>query len=90
MKPNYNSIKDTSVCSHLDFYCLKLKYEVNHDIILFILAPGYSVTSSLRLLIPKLTLVLLNFFLKKNPLDPDQLFFFIDQLVSINNVFHTY
>ena len=26
-----NSIKDTPVCGHLDFNCLKLKYEVNHD-----------------------------------------------------------
>ena len=34
----YNLIKDTSVCGHLDFNCLKLKYEVNHDILLFILA----------------------------------------------------
>ena len=24
----YNSIKDTSVCGHLDFNCLKLKNEV--------------------------------------------------------------
>ena len=24
----YNSIKDTSICGHLDFDCLKLKYEV--------------------------------------------------------------
>ena len=31
----YNSIKDNPVCGHLDF-----KYEVNHDILLFILAPG--------------------------------------------------
>ena len=29
----YNSIKDTPVCGHLDFNCLKLKYEVNHDIL---------------------------------------------------------
>ena len=39
----YNSIKDTPVCGHLDLNCLKLKYEVNHDILLFILAPGYTV-----------------------------------------------
>ena len=39
----YNSIKDTPVFGHLDFNCLKLKYEVNHDILLFILAPGYTV-----------------------------------------------
>ena len=39
----YNSIKDTAFCGHLDFNCLKLKYEVNHDILLFILAPGYTV-----------------------------------------------
>ena len=24
--------EDTSVCGHLDFHCLKLKYIVNHDI----------------------------------------------------------
>ena len=42
---HYNSIKDTSVCGHLDFNCLKLKYEVNHDILLFILAPGYTVST---------------------------------------------
>ena len=42
----YNSIKDTPVCGHLDFNCLKLKYEVNHDILLFILAPGYTVSTS--------------------------------------------
>ena len=41
----YNSIKDTPVCGHLDFNCLKLKYEVNHDILLFILAPGYTVST---------------------------------------------
>ena len=41
----YNSIKDTPVCGHLDFNCLKLKYEVNHDILLFILAPGYIVST---------------------------------------------
>ena len=29
----------------LDFYCLKLKYELNHDILLFILAPGYTVST---------------------------------------------
>ena len=28
----YNSIKDTPVFGHLDFNCLKLKYEVNYDI----------------------------------------------------------
>ena len=42
----YNSIKDTPVCghlTHLDFNCLKLKYEVNHDILLFIFVPGYTV-----------------------------------------------
>ena len=41
----YNSIKDTCVCDHLDFNCLKLKYEVNHDILLFILAPGCTVST---------------------------------------------
>ena len=41
----YNSIKDTPVCGHLDFNCLKLKYEVNHDILLFIFAPGYTVSN---------------------------------------------
>ena len=65
----YKSIKDTPVCGHLDFNCLKLKYEVlklgvwmsdpylyynsikdtpvcgHHDILLFILAPGYTVSS---------------------------------------------
>ena len=41
----YNSIKDTPVCGHLDFNCLKLKYEVYHDILLFILAPGYTVST---------------------------------------------
>ena len=41
----YNSIKYTPVCGHLDFNCLKLKYVVNHDILLFILAPGYSVST---------------------------------------------
>ena len=30
---------------HLDFNYLKLKYEVNHDILLFILAPGYTVST---------------------------------------------
>ena len=40
-----NSIKDTPVCGHLDFNCLKLKYEVNHGILLFILAPGYTVST---------------------------------------------
>ena len=42
----YNSIKDTPVCDHLDFNCLKLKYEGNHDILLFILAPGYAAVST--------------------------------------------
>ena len=41
----YNSIKDTPVCGNLDFNCLKLKFEVNHDILLFILAPGYTVST---------------------------------------------
>ena len=41
----YNSIKDNPVCGHLDFNCLKLKYEVNHDILLLILAPGYTVST---------------------------------------------
>ena len=41
----YNSIKDPLVCGHLDFNCLKLKYGVNHDILLFILAPGYTVST---------------------------------------------
>ena len=41
----YNSIKGTPVCGHLDFNCLKLKYEVNHGILLFILAPGYTVST---------------------------------------------
>ena len=36
----YNSIKDNPVCGHLDF-----NYEVNHDILLFILAPGYTVST---------------------------------------------
>ena len=44
----YNSIKDTPVFGHLDFNCLKLKYEVNHDILLFILAPGYTVSTWIR------------------------------------------
>ena len=44
----YNLIKDTPVCGHLDFNCLKLKYEVNHDILLFILAPGYTVSTKFR------------------------------------------
>ena len=34
----YNPITDTSVCGNQDINCLKLKYEVNHDILLFILA----------------------------------------------------
>ena len=41
----YNSIKDNPVCGHLDFNYLKLKFEVNHDILLFILAPGYTVST---------------------------------------------
>ena len=41
----YKSIKDTHVCGHLDFNCPKLKYGVNHDIVLFILAPGYTVST---------------------------------------------
>ena len=41
----YNSIKDTLVCGHLDFNCLKLKYEVNQDILLFIIANGYTVST---------------------------------------------
>ena len=41
----YNSIKVTPVCDHLDFKCFKLKYEANHDILLFILAPGYTVST---------------------------------------------
>ena len=41
----YISIKDTPVCGHLDFNCLKSKYEVNHDILLFILAPGYKLST---------------------------------------------
>ena len=44
----YNSIKDTSICGHLDFNGLKLKYEVNHDILLFIRAPGYTVSTWIR------------------------------------------
>ena len=40
----YKSIKDTIVCGHLDFNCLKLKYEVNHDILFFILVPGYIIS----------------------------------------------
>ena len=42
---HYKSIKATPVCGHMDFNCLKLKYEVNHDILLFILAPGYTVST---------------------------------------------
>ena len=41
----YNSIKDIPVCGHLDFNCHKLKYEVNYDILLFILAHGYTVST---------------------------------------------
>ena len=40
----YNSIKDIPICGHLDFNCLKLKYEFNHNILLFILAPGYTIS----------------------------------------------
>ena len=40
----YKLFKDTPVCGHLDFNCLKLKYEVNHDILLLILAPGYIIS----------------------------------------------
>ena len=40
----YNPIKDNPVCGHLDFNCLELKYEVNHDILFFILAPGYIIS----------------------------------------------
>ena len=40
-----NSSKPTPACGHLDFNCLKLKYEVNNDILLFILAPGYTVST---------------------------------------------
>ena len=41
----YNSIKVIPVCGHLDFNCLKIKYKVNHDILLLILAPGYTVST---------------------------------------------
>ena len=41
----YNSIEATPVCGHLDFNCLKLKYEDKYDILLFILAPGYTVST---------------------------------------------
>ena len=41
---NYNSLKDIPVCGHLDSNCPKLKYEVNHDILLFILAAGYIIS----------------------------------------------
>ena len=41
----YNSIKDICVCDHLDFNCLKLTYAVNHYILLFILAPGFTVST---------------------------------------------
>ena len=41
----FNSIKDTPVCGHLHFNYLKLKYDPNHDILLFILAPGYTVST---------------------------------------------
>ena len=44
----YNSIKDTPACGHLDLNCLQLKYEVNHDILLFILATGYIVSTLIR------------------------------------------
>ena len=42
----YNSIKDTPVCGHLDFIVLREKIEVNHDILSFILAPGYIISLS--------------------------------------------
>ena len=38
-------LKIPPVCGHLDFNCRKLKYVVNHDILLFILAPGYTVST---------------------------------------------
>ena len=41
----YNSIKGIPVCGHLDLNCLKLKYKVNHNILLFILVPGYTVST---------------------------------------------
>ena len=41
----YNSIKYTPFCGHLDFNCLKLNYEANHEILLFILAPGYTLST---------------------------------------------
>ena len=41
----FNSIKYNPVCGHLDFNYLKLKYKVNHDILLFILAPGYTIST---------------------------------------------
>ena len=37
----YNSIKDIPVCGHLDMNCL----EVNHYILLFIIAPSYTVST---------------------------------------------
>ena len=40
----YKSIKGTPVCGNLDFNCLKLKFEVNYDFLLFILAPGSTVS----------------------------------------------
>ena len=39
-----NSIKDTPHCGHLDFNSLKLKDEVNHYTLLFVLAPGYIIS----------------------------------------------
>ena len=41
----YNPIKGTPVCGHLEFNCLKLKFEVNHDILLSILSLGYAVST---------------------------------------------
>ena len=41
----YSPIKDTPVCGHLNLNCLQLQYEVNHDILLFILTPGYTVST---------------------------------------------
>ena len=40
----YKSIKDNPVCGHLGFNCLKLK-SVNHDLLLFIFAPGFTVST---------------------------------------------
>ena len=44
----YNSIKGTPAWGHLDLNCLKLKCKVNHDILLFIHAPGYTVSTWIR------------------------------------------